>query len=275
MRLAASNIGLPPFEHTALLPELAALGLRGIEVAPSRVWRDTWLGLTPAQVEGYRRAVEAAGLQVIGLHSLFFDHPELGLFIPEQRNRTLDFLTHLSGVCRDLGGRTLIYGGGRKRLSLSGADADAECRAFLDHLLPRIEAHGTVLCFEPLGPRDTDFLNTAAECLAFAKTVRHPSLGLQLDAKALVDNHETDKTPFALAMASGRLAHYHANDPGLGVVGASGSVDHAAFGRFLREVAYDGWVSIEQRLLSEADPLADLSRSAEVLRRCYDDASSS
>ncbi|MBF0095337.1 MAG: sugar phosphate isomerase/epimerase [Alphaproteobacteria bacterium] len=269
MKLAASNIGLPPFDHAALLPELAGLGLEGLEVAPSRVWRDTGDGLGPAQVEAYRRSVERAGLRVVGLHSLFFDRPELGLFKPEQRERTLDFLVHLSGVCRDLGGRTLIYGGGRRRDSLPLADARSECLAFLAELLPRIERHGTVLCFEPLGPKDTDFLNTAAECLAFAETVRHPAFGLQLDAKALADNGESGPAPFAEAAASGRLAHFHANDPGLVVVGSTGTVDHAALGRHLRAVAYDGWVSIEQRMLSETDPLADLSRSAETLRRCY------
>ena len=60
--------------------------------------------------------MEAAELEAVGLHSLFFDRPELGLFKdPELRAGSLEFLTHLSAVCRDLGGKTLIWGGGRKR----------------------------------------------------------------------------------------------------------------------------------------------------------------
>ena len=116
MKLAVSNIALTAFDHTSDLDGVAELGFEAIEVAPSRVWRDTWHGLTTVEVSDYRRRIESAGLGVVGLHSLFYDQPALGLF-KDARHRadSMDFLEHLSKVCRDLGGRTLIYGGGRKR----------------------------------------------------------------------------------------------------------------------------------------------------------------
>ena len=56
-----------------------------------------------SDVQTYRRLVEDAGLQVAGLHSLFYDQPDLGLFKDsDTRIATLDFLRHLSEVCRDL-----------------------------------------------------------------------------------------------------------------------------------------------------------------------------
>ncbi len=262
---AVSNIALPAFDHLPALAALPGLGFTGLEVAPSRVWRDGW---DAAKVEAYRRAVETAGLTVVGLHSLFFDRPELGLFkAPELRARTLDFMVDLSALCRDLGGVTLIYGGGRKRGELSAEAARAETRHFLSELLPRMEGHGTKLCFEPLGPKDSDFLNSAAECLALVEEIGHPSLGLQLDAKALMENGETGAATFAAVR--GRLDHFHANDPGLVPPGSTGAVDHALLGRRLRAIGYTGWVSAEQRLLSEADPLADVARGGDVLTRCY------
>ncbi len=267
MKLAISNIALTPFDHTAQLGALSAFGFSGLEVAPSRVWQGGW---TAAGVNTYRRTVEAADLRVVGLHSLFFDRPELGLFkAPETRAATLDFMVELSALCRDLGGRTLIYGGGRRRGEVDAAEALAETRRFLSELLPRIEAHGTVLCFEPLGPKDSDFLNTAAECLALVDEIAHPALGLQLDAKALVENGETGATTFAAVR--GHLAHFHANDPGLVVPGSTGAVDHALLGQRLRAIGYDGWVSAEQRQLNPDDPLADAERSAATLSRCYAD----
>ncbi|OAN49245.1 hypothetical protein A6A04_03780 [Paramagnetospirillum marisnigri] len=264
MNHAVSNIALPPLDHIGLLPRLAELGATGLEVAPSRVWRDT----SNPDAESYRRAVEAAGLRVVGLHSLFFDRPELGLFKgPDLRAATLDFMVHLSVLCRDLGGRTLIYGGGRRRGEVRPEDAAVECRAFLSELLPRMEGHGTKLCFEPLGPKDSDFLNTAAECLALVEEFNHPALGLQLDAKALVENAETGAATFEAV--KGRLDHFHANDPGLVVPGSTGVVDHALLGQRLRDIGYDGWVSSEQRMLSDADPLADVARSLAYLKECY------
>ena len=266
--IAASNIALPAYTHVGLLPLLPPLGITGLEVAPSRIWPDTWRGLSHRSVEAYRRDVEAAGLRVVGLHSLFFDHPELGLFEKSQARRdSIEFLAHLSGICRDLGGRTLIWGGNRRRRELHEKDARIACRSFLDALLPQIEAHGTKLCFEPLGPRDTDFLNSAAECAALTDEINHPALGIQLDAKALVEN--TESSPATFERIRGRIDHFHANDPGLLPVGSTRTIDHASLGACLRAIEYDGWVSIEQRMLDNADPIATLGISAACIRDCY------
>ena len=77
MKLASSNIALTTYDHIAQLKPLADMGISGIEIAPSRVWRDTWKGLKASDVSAYRRAIETAGLDVVGLHSLFYDQPDL------------------------------------------------------------------------------------------------------------------------------------------------------------------------------------------------------
>ena len=268
IRHAVCNIALPPYDHAAELARLGALGLEGLEVAPSRVWQDTWQGLTPEMVAAYRRDVEGAGLRVIGLHSLFYDHPELGLFRdPETRARSLDFLVHLSAVCRDLGGRTLIWGGGRRRGDVPEAAARAETESFVAEFCRRIEGHETCLCFEPLGPDESDFINSAFEALAVVEAVGHAALRMQLDAKALVENDEAGIETFR-AVAP-QLVHFHANEPGLGVLGTGGTVDHGALGDFLREIGYGEFVSIEQRMSRAPDPIADVARSVRVLRDHY------
>ncbi len=265
---AVSNIALTAFEHGAELDRLGDLGLVGLEIAPSRVWRDTWHGLAAIDVGRYRRRIETAGLRVVGLHSLFFDHPELGLFKEAaMRSRTQDFLVHLSAMCRDLGGRTLIYGGGRRRGDMGQKAAFAETVAFFAELCRRIEGHGTCFCLEPLGPRETDFIHSAFDALAVVEAVDHMALRMQLDAKALVANAEATEAPFHAAAPY--LVHFHANEPGLGVLGTSGTIDHAAFGSFLREIGYQGFVSIEQRMFDASNPLRDVARSAAVLKRCY------
>lgn len=265
---AVSNIALTAFDHDAELARLGALGLAGVEIAPSRVWRDTWQGLRTAEVAAYRRAIESAGLGAVGLHSLLYDQPALGLFgDDERREATLDFLAHLSAVCRDLGGYTLIWGGGRRRGEVPADEAFAEAVDFMAQLCRRTEGHGTCFCFEPLGPKDTDFITSARDSLAIVEAVDHPALAVQLDAKALVANREAEAATFETVAA--RLVHFHANEPDLGVLGSSGEIDHAGLGRMLRAAGYDGWVSIEQRQIDPDDPLAGIARSADVLRSCY------
>ena len=268
MKFAVSNIALPAYDHTDDFGRLRELGFEAIEVAPSRVWRDTWQGLTTIEVSDYRRQIENAGLRVVGLHSLFYDRPDLGLFKEAaERVQSLDFLEHLSKVCRDLGGRTLIYGGGRKRGSLPEDEARAEAVGFFGELTKRVETHDTCFCFEPLGPDDSDFINSALDSLSIVEEVGSPALSVQLDAKALVENNEAVIDTFRAVEQL--LVHFHANEPGLDILGASGKVNHAALGSMLREIGYDGFISIEQRMINGGDPLVAIAKSAEVAKTSY------
>jgi len=268
MKLAVSNIALSPYQHADELKCLLNMGLLGLEVAPSRVWKDTWQGLSPRLVEKYRDDVEQAGLSIIGLHSLLYDKPGFGLFQDsETRQSTLEFLVHLSKLCRDLGGRTLIYGARRWRGNLSLNDAITQSLDFFSDLIPRIEEHKTVFCLEPLGPSDTDFINSVYDSISFVKLIDHPALRVQLDAKALVINGEMNSEVFQAAAPF--LVHVHVNEPDLGILGTSGEVDNHKIASLLRNIDYGGYVSIEQKMIGGRAPLEALRQSAKILKECY------
>ena len=267
-RLALSNIALTAFAHLDELPILSGLGFTGLEVAPSRIWEDVWHGLTPAMVADYRRHVEAAGLEVLGLHSLLFDQKDMGLFADaEGRARVLDFMTHLSAVCRDLGGHTLIWGAGRWRNGLGLADAQAYAIDFFHALHIRIKDHGTCFCFEPLGPKDSDFLNSVIDAKDLVQALAVPSVGLHLDAKGIAEN--TEMTADIAALAKPYLKHVHVNEPGLGILGSTGEIDHQAFAEILNGIDYDGFISIEQRMVDPLDALGPVRKSAAYLTSVY------
>ncbi|MDC1214662.1 sugar phosphate isomerase/epimerase [Rhodospirillales bacterium] len=266
--VSASTIALPPGDHDAVLSSLPELGIEALEVAPSRRWDNTWQELKPSDVTTYRRVIETTGLSVLGLHSLLFDHKDLSLFGDEKtQNDLADFLVHLSAVCRDLGGRTLIWGGGRLRHDVPITAATNHAISFMGDVCHRIEKHGTCFCFEPLGPTDSDFINSAREALEICHAISHPALQMQLDAKALFENNEITEDLF-VAVAD-ELVHVHANEPGLAVVGSSGDVDHKQIGQFLRRINYNGYVSAEQRMLSKETWRDDLAASAAFIRQAY------
>jgi sugar phosphate isomerase/epimerase len=266
MKFAASSFALPAFDHIDLLPGLRPLGLTGLEVVPSRTWRDSWWGLTARDVATYRYAVDQAGLEIIGLDGLLTDRPDLGLFKgAEAEAQTADFLVHLSEVCRDLGGRTLIWGGHRWRGDLSAEQAWAACRTFLEKLLPRIEAHGTVLCFSPLSQASADFCKTARECRMLVNHLDHPSFGLHLSAAVQAANADIGHAPFSAVRD--RLDHFHADEPGLATLGTSGAVDHSDCRRHLAAISYRKWISLKQR--ETVDPLDGLAQGARHLTACY------
>ncbi len=268
MKFATSNIALTPYDHEKELHKVAELGLEGLEVAPSRVWQDSWKGLKAMDVEVYRALVESTGLSVIGLHSLFYDQSEMGMFgDSETRLRTLDFMEHLSKLCRDLGGSNLIYGGGRQRGEIPMDEAFARTIDFCGELCARICGHGTAYCFEPLGPQKMYFINSVNDSIRIVEALNSPSFRVQLDAEALADNDEITEEIFTAAKPY--LVHVHANEPGFDVLGSSGHVDHSAIGRHLKAIGYEGFVSIEQRMLNALDPISDLTLSVSILKNSY------
>jgi sugar phosphate isomerase/epimerase len=245
MKLAASNLILPAFQHADLLPVLPGLGIEGLEVAPAHTWLDPWDGVPSAEVRAYRKAAKAAGLKITGLHCLLSGRPDLGLFdLPGMGGRTINYLVQLSAICRDLGGKTLILGP-RWRRRLTERVAWVQGRAFLELLLPRIETHGTVLCFNQLGPGEGDFCTTARECYMLVNAIDHPAFGLHLSAAGLAANGENGHAPFAAVR--GRLEHFHADEPDFATPGSTGQIDHADVRRHLAAISYSGWVSLVQR----------------------------
>lgn len=267
MRLSISNLALPRTDQLTLLPVLRDLGIEGVELAPGHTWPMFEGKVMAQEIDDYRRAAETAGLEIVGLHALLDNRSDLGLFKDaETQNRTRDHLMHLSTVCRDLGARTLVLGPRGRPERLDRA-AWWRCRSFLEDLLPRIEEHGTVLCFAPLEPTEGDFCATARDCYVLVNALDHPSFGLHLDAAGLAANDETGHTTFV--RVSGRLDHFHANEPNLAVLGSTGQVDHADLRRHLASIHYFGWLSVIQRMIPGTDPLETLRRGIHFVADRY------
>ena len=90
---------------------------------------------------------------------------------------------------------------------------------------------------------------------------------MQLNAKALAATNE--KKPTTFQTIAENLVHFHANEPDLGILGTSGTIDKDVIGRMICDVIYNGYVSIRQHMMDLADPLSCVSRSIAVLKECY------
>lgn len=269
MKLAISNIALPAYEHTSFFSKIREMGVKGLEVAPSRVWINTWESLTPKQVSQYRQSVENSRLKVVGLHSLFFDRPELGLFRSlDITRKTLDFLIHLSKVCRDLGGKTLIFGSppARRRNNLPLDQSEAIAVDFFGTLCTKIAAHGTCICLEPLTTNESDFINSVTDSHRIATIINHPAFQIQIDTKALTDAQEVN--PEIFNKINSNLVHCHVNEPDLGLLG-SGIVNHQKIANLLFSINYSKFVSLEQRMLDGDNPLKAIESNINFMKKIY------
>ena len=224
----------------------AECGYTGIEIAPFTLAAHVG-DVSHTQREAIRRQAEAAGLEVVGLHWLLAKTEGLHLTSPDAavRQRTADYLVDLTLLCGDLGGKLMVLGSPVQRnlaegvTKAQGMDYAAEV---LCAVLPVLESNSVVLALEPLTPQETNFLLTAADAVELIDRISSPQVQLHLDCKAMA----SEATPIVDLIRRNRqwLVHFHANDPNRQGPGF-GSLDFVPIFRALKEVNYDGWVSVE------------------------------
>jgi sugar phosphate isomerase/epimerase len=233
------------------------------------------LRFSQPRIRELREAAAASGLAIVGLHWLLA-HTE-GLHwtsVDHQvRARTADYLLRLVDLCAALGGQVMVLGSPRQRdlapnVQLEqGLEYAAEV---IERLLPRLADRQVCLAVEPLGPHETNFLNTAADTSSFIRRFQSPWVRLHLDVKAM--STESQSIPRIIATHRDEIAHFHANDPNLQGPGM-GQVDFVPILKSLVAANYRGWISVEvfdetpgiERLARES--IANLRRAIEAATR--------
>ncbi|MCA9177903.1 MAG: sugar phosphate isomerase/epimerase [Planctomycetales bacterium] len=224
----------------------AECGYTGVEFAPFTINKNA-AEITPEQRREAREQARAAGLEVIGLHWLLAFTEGLYWTSPDAdvRRRTSEYLRELARLCRDLGGEVMVLGSPLQRNLLPGVSMDEAMKYAADVVRDAEQEFancGVVLALEPLGPQEGDFLVTADEGAALMDMIDSPQVRLHLDVKAM--SSESLPIPEVIRKHGGRMAHFHANDanrrgPGMG------DIDFVPILQTLKDVGYDGWVSVE------------------------------
>jgi len=247
----------------------AGLGYAGVEIAPFTL-ANSVTEIDAGERQRIREAAARANIGIVGLHwvlvkpeGLYINHPDEAL-----RRRTADYFCHLVDFCADLGGRLIVVGSPKQRNLLPGVtleQATAWARETFRPAVARAAQRDVVVCLEPLGPAETNFINTAAEAVAFVQQLGSPHFQIMLDVKAMCA--ESKSIPQIITDSRPHFAHFHANDQNLKGPGF-GEVDFAPIARALQDVGYQGYVSVEVFNFQEgAEAIA--SRSLDYLRRAF------
>jgi len=255
-----------PFEKAFAFA--AECGYTGVEIAPFTI-TEYVTDISPTRRAEVRKQAEAAGLEVVGLHWLLAKTEGLYMTSTESdvRKKTADYFAELARLCAELGGKVLVCGSPQQRNLLPGVtpeQATGYATEVFQAVAPTLEETGIVLALEPLAPTETDFMLRAADAVALAERIGSPQVRLHLDCKAM----SSESTPIPQLIADNRqhLAHFHANDPNLQGPGF-GDLDFVPILKALRDIDYDGWVSVE--VFDYTPGIERLAReSIEYLRKC-------
>ena len=247
MKLSISNIAWPQEEEKYFLSRIKEASCSGLEIAASRIWVEP-VRSTPDQRRAYKGLINRHGLEISALQALLYTKQDMGLFKGKETEAlTMVYLKELCRLAADLGARILVFGSPANRL-LNGQsldDAYEQAARFFYELGAEAERLGVLMCIEPLSTKYTDFINTGLEGVKLVEMVGSPGFGLHLDSAALAE--ESGDIVDTLKRTIHALRHFHISEPELAEIGMSGKVDHETMGHVLRELGYDGYVSIEMR----------------------------
>lgn len=233
-----------PFER--LCDFVRELGYHGLELA-SFTFADSAELISAQRRREIRQTAESRGLEIVGLHWLLVKPPGLYITHPDAaiRRKTADYFCRLVELCADLGGKVMVIGSPKQRSFLPGVTRaqafDYAQEVFTPALDPAAKL-GVTLVLEPLGPKETDFIQTAAEAIELIDRIAHPNFRLNLDVKAM--SSESKPIPEIIRDSARYIAHVQVNDPNLLGPGM-GDVKYEPIIAALREVGYDGWLSVE------------------------------
>jgi D-psicose/D-tagatose/L-ribulose 3-epimerase len=240
--------------HFALLPRIKEAGFDGVELPL----------INPDQVDAgaIRRALEQnelectfcsvipAGLSAISDESTV-------------RGKTREHLQTCIQVAAEAGGKLIAgpiyspvgYLPGRRRNSDEWNRA-VECYQSLADALTR---NDVALAIEPLNRFETYFLNTAEDAADLCEAVGNPRVGVLFDT--FHANIEEKDVASACRRVGRHLKHVHTCENDRGTPG-TGHVDWPGVFAALREMKYDGWLTIE----SFGFALGELSAAASIWR---------
>jgi len=249
MRIALCNEVLAGMPLEQQCEYAARLGYDGLEIAPFT------LSASPEKISATdaartRAVVEASGLVVTGLHWLLVKPDGLSLTDPDAsvRNRTLEVMIHLIGLCAELGGSVLVHGSPKQRQIAPGET----------HTVALVAAArvGITYCIEPLSRRETSLVNTVAEAVELVRSIDHPNLRTMIDCSA-AGLAETDPVPSLIDrwLPTGLIAHVQVNDPNRRGPG-QGEMKFAPILAALKRHNYTGTIAVEPFDYSPDGPTA-------------------
>ena len=269
MKFAICNEIFQGWKIEDTLAYAARVGYQGVEVAPFTL-ANSVLDVPLNERKKIREAAIRHGIEIAGIHwvlvkpeGLFINHPDAAV-----RKHTSEYFCALVDFCADLGGKVMVVGSPKQRNVPEGVSRDQALEWATNcfrQAVKKAEEREVTICFEPLTPAETNFINTAAEAIEFTQRLPSPRFKIILDAKAMCSEVKT--IPQIIRESWPHFAHFHANDKNMKGPGF-GDVDFKPIAAALKQAGYAGFVSVEVFKFDEgAEAIA--SGSIEYLKKVF------
>jgi len=158
------------------LPYARRLGYSAVEIAPFTL-ADSVTDISAPERQKIRDSAAQIGIEIAGIHwvlvkpeGLHINHTDAAI-----RGRTSDYFRELVDFCADIGGKVIVVGSPKQRNIMPGVSPEQGwdwAAATFRQAIARAEKRQVTVCFEPLGPTETNFINTAADAPPVCATIQ-------------------------------------------------------------------------------------------------------
>lgn len=241
-------------EQEALLSRIKEWGFDGVEL---------FLSLEePANIPEMRQILDNLGLDRTACAVLPRDASLISTDVGV-RARGVDFIKKCIERTSELGGQ-VICGPLYSALGVMTGKGrtDEEWKWAVDGLTAgarRGEDLGVMLCVEPINRFETYFLNTQADAAKLVRSIGAPNVKIHFDT--FHANIEERNPIDSLRSIASELGHVHISENDRGTPG-TGHIDWRGVFSTLKNIGYDGWLTIE----SFAQPEPELAAAAAIWR---------
>lgn len=222
-------------------------GYTGIEIAPFTL-AEKPTDIPAEQRREYRQILQDESLTFVGLHWLMVSPQGLHVTTPDDaiRQRSWDHIRELIDLAADLGpSAVMVFGSPKQRSTTGGITLQAAREIYTQELAkvaPHAESRGVTILVESLPSEQSDVINTLAEAVEIVRKIGNPAVQTMFDSHNATD--ETEPHAELVRKYASYIRHIHVNEMD-GREPGTGNYDFRALLETLRDLRYEGWVSLE------------------------------
>lgn len=241
MKYSISNIAWGENYDPEMYSFLKNQGIDGIEIAPTRLFKNPYDNLELAQQYSLMLKNKYS-LQVCSMQSIWYGLSQNIFAGQEDRDFLLQYTKKAIIFAKSMGISNLVFGCPKNR-NLPQGKSGEEAIPFFKTLGDFAFENGTNLSIEP-NPviYNTNFLNTTKEACEYVKAVDSKGLKVNADFGTIIYNKEN---PHLIKTYKTVINHIHLSMPGLEYV--EKIPQHETLKKVLCKTDYQGYLSIEMK----------------------------
>ena len=265
MKTSISNLAWAHKNTTELIPKLKAVGLQGIEIAPTLIWPN-FGDIRFSEVSEFANMIKDEGISVSGIQSLNFGRPELQVFDNSTWPTFREHLRKVFEVGQHLNASIAVFGSPKNRVKgdLEELEANRMAVDFFASLIPSLIENNIRLTLEPNAMAyGADFLTNYKQVVRLSEEIGSPWIIPQIDTGCMWMSEDDVEESFSFHQPG----HIHLSLPNLGIF--PGDLDFKPLLQQIIRSDYSSWVVIEmlnessdqiQNVLSATTALHNLIR---------------